>query len=330
MLGRQSWGKWSALRPRVHFMDSEAGAKQARGSFRCVLSDSQVLTPRSLMRANLAFHLQNMLVAAQLARRCCWPAAGPDFGVLVPLFRGMDFLVSRYPAYSQISSADGRVPRSRNRDRESGSKYRPKFKTCDAPIITYGTQYPREYVSMQTGFRRIIPSPALLARPLIIAVRFSRPTCSSPYLRFASLRHQYRRRALTGRSLNCTRGGRTPLVLLATSSGDFLPRTCHAPSLITNVRSVLGRRIACLGRVPSVVTSGARPPSSPKAFLSQLSSHFPHPPFPRPGVDVCPHGAPATATCGGRRRHYGTAGFLNRRLVCRISPFPSVSESLST
>jgi hypothetical protein len=37
MLGHQSWGKWSALRPRVRFMDSEAGAKQALNSFRCVL-----------------------------------------------------------------------------------------------------------------------------------------------------------------------------------------------------------------------------------------------------------------------------------------------------
>lgn len=37
----QSWGKWSALRPRVRFMDSEAGAKQALNSFRCVNSDHQ-------------------------------------------------------------------------------------------------------------------------------------------------------------------------------------------------------------------------------------------------------------------------------------------------
>ena len=43
MLGRQSWGKWSALRPRVHFMDSEPGAKQARDPLRFVLSDNQVI-----------------------------------------------------------------------------------------------------------------------------------------------------------------------------------------------------------------------------------------------------------------------------------------------
>lgn len=40
----------------------------------------------------------------------------------------------------------------------------PKFKIRGAPIITYGTQYTREYVSARTGFR-IIPSPALLAPP---------------------------------------------------------------------------------------------------------------------------------------------------------------------
>lgn len=41
----------------------------------------------------------------------------------------------------------------------------PKFKIRDAPIITYDTQYTREYVSERTGFHRIIPSPALLAPP---------------------------------------------------------------------------------------------------------------------------------------------------------------------
>src|SRR6267154_6626383 len=40
-LGRQSWGKWGALRPRVRSMDSESGAKQASDSFRCALSDNQ-------------------------------------------------------------------------------------------------------------------------------------------------------------------------------------------------------------------------------------------------------------------------------------------------
>jgi hypothetical protein len=41
----------------------------------------------------------------------------------------------------------------------------PKFKIRRAPIITYGTQYTREYVSERIGFHRIVPNPALLAPP---------------------------------------------------------------------------------------------------------------------------------------------------------------------
>ena len=41
----------------------------------------------------------------------------------------------------------------------------PKFKIRRAPTITYAAQYTREHVSEQTGFHRIIPSPAFLAPP---------------------------------------------------------------------------------------------------------------------------------------------------------------------
>jgi hypothetical protein len=58
----------------------------------------------------------------------------------------------------------------------------------------------------------------------------------------------------------------------------------------------------------------------PKAFQYQLSSHLPLSSFRVPAFEVCPHVAPATATCGGRRCHYGTAGLPHRRLVCRITP----------
>jgi hypothetical protein len=51
------------------------------------------------------------------------------------------------------------------RARASQCRDLPKFKIRDAPIITYGTRYTREYVSERTGFYRIISSPALLAPP---------------------------------------------------------------------------------------------------------------------------------------------------------------------
>jgi hypothetical protein len=41
----------------------------------------------------------------------------------------------------------------------------PKFKFRGVPVITYDAQYTREHVSEQTGFHRIIPSPAFLAPP---------------------------------------------------------------------------------------------------------------------------------------------------------------------
>jgi hypothetical protein len=50
------------------------------------------------------------------------------------------------------------------RARASQRRELPKFKIRAAPIITYGTQYTREYVSERSGYR-IIPSPALLAPP---------------------------------------------------------------------------------------------------------------------------------------------------------------------
>ena len=82
-LGRQSWGKWSALRPRVRFMDSEAGAKQVRDSFRCVNFDNQATPalpspPTAITNASrLRLYNQtrvssavqeNMDVAAKMAR----------------------------------------------------------------------------------------------------------------------------------------------------------------------------------------------------------------------------------------------------------------------
>jgi len=41
----------------------------------------------------------------------------------------------------------------------------PKFKIRDAPTNAYDTQYTRKYVSEQTSFYRIVPSPAFLAPP---------------------------------------------------------------------------------------------------------------------------------------------------------------------
>lgn len=57
--------------------------------------------------------------------------------------------------------------------------------------------------------------------------------------------------------------------------------------------------------------------SSPKPFHSELSNRL-H--FPRPGVDVRP-AVPATTTCGGRRRYYGTTGLRTEACVSD-SPLP--------
>jgi len=51
------------------------------------------------------------------------------------------------------------------RARASQRRDLPRFKIRGAPVITYGKQYKREYVSERAGFHRIVSSPALLAPP---------------------------------------------------------------------------------------------------------------------------------------------------------------------
>ena len=80
--------------------------------------------------------------------------------------------------------------------------------------------------------------------------------------------------------------------------------------------------IVCL--VLLVCADNNRPPSCPKGI--PISAKWSLPPFRVPALSVCPHVVPATATCGGRRHHYGAAGFQTGGLCSRIAPLLSVSR----
>jgi hypothetical protein len=94
------------------------------------------------------------------------PSAKPVLPAPLPYKSGFGFVLRGAPRTPEERE---RLHKERlaflRRARASQRRDLPKFKIRDAPIITYDTQYTREYVSERTGFRRIISSPALLAPP---------------------------------------------------------------------------------------------------------------------------------------------------------------------
>ena len=160
------------------------------------------------------------------------------------------------------------------------------------PLPLHTTRNTRASMSASEPVTVSSPVPRYLRRqPPLVAAKFSSPTCSRSYLRFASTRHPSGTNGMrppapstaqrsTGQ---CSSSPRRP------QTGTFMPRTwrvsslsCGAePSPSTTVRSVLRRRSACLWRVPSESVGAAACKGTaglhraPKAFLSNLSGHLP-------------------------------------------------------